>query len=58
MAEQIVVPEICVQQNPRGGKGALTKTPIILQELRQPIYQKEKSEPFGAIYPITIKQKK
>ena len=55
VAERIVVPEICVQQNARGGKGAMTKTPITLQELRQRIYRKAKSVPthrfWGAIYP-------
>ena len=45
VAERIVVPEICVQQNARGGKGPMTKTPITLQELRQRIYRKAKSEP-------------
>ncbi|PGS77491.1 group II intron reverse transcriptase/maturase, partial [Bacillus cereus] len=29
----------------KGGKGAMTKTPITLQELRQRIYRKAKSEP-------------
>lgn len=40
VAERVVVLKIRVQ-----GKGAMTKTPIILQELRQRIYQKAKSEP-------------
>lgn len=58
MADRVVVPLICVQQNAQGGKdpdrwvvrraqggrGEMIKAPISLQDLRRRIYRKAKSD--------------
>src|ERR1035437_5925796 len=38
-------PAVCNDSNKKGGKGAMTKTPISLQDLRRSLYVKAKAEP-------------